>query len=166
MVQDHESYREMMYRNIVRLRTDIFFYGEVPTNVLLSNRPIFPIGKMGCSSKRPCVNDHIVFLPRMFANTYFDLADEYVYCGTGYIRPIDASMWSYSEILHEKFQHKNFLEVDIPYTLLRLEYGPVKSCKRAGIRSPPLSCNKCVEYASKYFPTNESFDCNGPEKLN
>jgi hypothetical protein len=119
-VKKQELINTKMYKTVFRLRSDTLFYDRLPSFIFDTKIPIFPNGKHGCGHQ--CLNDHLVFLPRTFASNYFNMADDYLYCGISeklynYNMSINKH-WTLALIIYFKFNGYKYKQLDIPYPLL------------------------------------------------
>jgi hypothetical protein len=79
MVTDYEQRLKKMGKAarfdwVVRLRTDLVFFGPLPSLGQLSTQNVHvPVGVV---SRRTLLNDHIALVPRTLAHGYFDTVDE------------------------------------------------------------------------------------------
>jgi len=79
MVTDYEQRlkktgRAARFDWIIRLRTDLIFFGPLPSLGQLSTQYVHV--PMGVVSRRTLLNDHIALVPRTLAHAYFDTVDE------------------------------------------------------------------------------------------
>ena len=79
MVTDYEQRlkktgRAARFDWIIRLRTDLIFFGPLPSLGQLSTQHVHV--PMGVVSRRTLLNDHIALVPRTLAHGYFDTVDE------------------------------------------------------------------------------------------
>lgn len=115
------------YVTVVRIRPDIIIYERFPP-ILQSKTPVFPHGKMCCGG-HPCMNDHMVVLPRLMAPPYFYLVDAYINCH-GVLEGVPYLDASWYPVLNKRFWNNSARGYRIPYTLVRPEGV---SCKRASL---------------------------------
>ena len=79
------------YDWVVRLRTDLFFFGDVPRHYELNQDAVsLPLGVVVCGfvpsggpNGHPCGNDHAAFVGRRHAEAYFRLAETVGGCHGG-----------------------------------------------------------------------------------
>lgn len=126
LVVSHEAETNAMYDIVVRLRPDVVFFAPLPPQVFRPNVTTFPKHGVACSS---CLNDHMAFLPRAHAATYFSMADDYVYC-----RGRPPSMLSIGHVLPTRFRSVSHVSAEgVQYTLMRPHgSGFAPDCPRAG----------------------------------
>lgn len=124
LVRDHEVRRGGLYGSVVRLRTDMVFFGALKPSVLRPVVTTLPRGKMAGSA-----NDHLAFLPRDAAPTYFEMSDRYVHCKG--VMPLP-KLTALSEFIHMEFSMATlpWRNTSIDYTLVR---SAGTDCSRAGI---------------------------------
>ena len=113
--------RMWKYTTIVSIRPDIFFYGPVPSEAVMTNTPLLPAPAHGSAVKYAnghVPNNHIAFLPRNRADEYFYLARSFRTCTGVFQGPLG------QEIEDELIKRAFALEVIntrtvVPYTLNR-----------------------------------------------
>jgi hypothetical protein len=81
MVNEYELANALRFDWIVRLRPDAWFFApDSPVHCDLdpSAGIVSPAGVAGCIA--PCINDHIAWIPRAWADAYFDAASDIEGC--------------------------------------------------------------------------------------
>lgn len=144
LVRNQEVARDMMYGSVIRLRTDVVFFGALSPDLFSPTKPTLPAGRT------PGPNDHLVFLPRHMASLYFDMADRYLYCVARDTCTQEKSL--VGNILCGFSKTKTpLVSVKVDYTLVRHDGI---DCSRSGRDGSPsfnkYDCNRCVRFAEKY----------------
>lgn len=172
-LKKHEYKIKKQYTTIIRLRPDTFFYDTINPMLLSPTVPIFPYGHISCTSTKNdhvCVNDHIAFLPRIFADRYLEMADRYTHCNTKndtidqhkFWKQYVSNKWTLARtiVLEMMTTPKiTWRREKVPYIILRSSNPPFLSCKRAAITHEYVTsnnwntseCIKCVKYIRTYF---------------
>jgi len=113
---------EWRYTTVVSLRPDMFFFGPLSRQALLTPIPLFPVPAHGSSITYPnghIPNDHIVFLPRNHSELYFRMGRQFRECQGKFEGPLGLQL-IVNLIIHTFPYASIDTETVVPYNLNRL----------------------------------------------
>ena len=119
MSVEYEQRHDFLYDWVVRLRTDLWFFGRPVAHCSLNaSGLIFSSGVVGCANSAVCSNDHLVYAPRHLAPEYFETAVDIEQCRfSARNRPAELSTYYWWRMLNRSLPIVP--SVPVPYTLLR-----------------------------------------------
>ena len=139
LVVAYESSHMLRFEWVVRLRPDAWFFrpGFAFCTLNPADGVVTPSGIAGCSA--PCINDHLAWIPRQFADGYFDAAEELENCHdpSVFLR----RMRDYGHFLYHRLLRRGVRVAParlVPYTLARpcssfhIDAAAVADCNRIG----------------------------------